>query len=136
LKEANMSNEFYGQGISYPLKVSSIGGLRKTTGVEKIEESIRIILGTQHGERRMRPTFGCNLKSLVFAPNNEQTASLARYYVETGLREWEPRMDVLEVIVQNDNRNGRLVISVHYRVKATQDVRNLVYPFYLDASQQ
>ena len=131
-----MRNEFYGRGIGYPLQISSTGGLRKTAGVEKIEESIRIILGTQHGERRMRPTFGCNLKSLAFAPNNEETASLARYYVETGLRQWEPRINVLEVLVQNDNRNGRLVISVHYRVKATQDVRSLVYPYYLEASQQ
>jgi len=129
-----MANDFYGQGISYPLQISSTGGLRKASSFEKIEESIRIILGTQHGERRMRPTFGCNLKSLAFAPNNEETASLARYYVETGLHAWEPRINVLEVLVQNDNRNGILVISVHYRIKATQDVRSLVYPFYLEAS--
>ena len=130
-----MGNDFYGRGISYPLKVSSTGGIAEASGVSKIDESIRIILGTQHGERQMRPTFGCNLKNLAFAPNNEATASLARYYVETGLRQWEPRIDVLEVVVQNDNRNGMLVINVHYRVKATQDVRSLVYPFYLEASQ-
>jgi len=130
-----MSNEFYGRGISYPLRLSSFGGIGQTTGVAKVEESIRIILGTQHGERLMRPTFGCNLKSLAFAPNNEATASMARHLVETGLREWEPRVDVLEVVVQNDNRHGLLIISVHYRIKATQDVRSLVYPFYLEATQ-
>ena len=130
-----MRDEFYGHGIGHPLQISSTGGLRRTFGIDKIEESIRIILGTQHGERRMRPTFGCNLKSLAFAPNNETTSNLARYNVETGLRQWEPRIDVLEVVVQNDNRNGMLMINVHYRVKATQDVRSLVYPFYLEAPQ-
>lgn len=130
-----MTNEFYGRGISFPLGLNTSGGLRQSAGVDKVEESIRIILGTQYGERQMRPTFGCNLKSLVFAPNNEATASLARYYVETGLRQWEPRIEVLQVLVQNDNRNGRLLIHIHYRLKATQDGRSLVYPFYLEASQ-
>jgi phage baseplate assembly protein W len=127
-----MLNDFYGTGISYPLRISGAGRLRTSSGVEKIEESIRIILGTQHGERRMRPTFGCNLSSLAFAPNNEATARLARHYVETGLREWEPRIEVVDVVVKNDNPNGVLIIHISYRAKATQDTRSLVYPFYLE----
>ena len=127
-----MANEFYGRGIGYPLQLSVTGGVRESAQVQKIEESIRIILGTQYGERVMRPQFGCNLKSLVFAPNNEATANLARYYVEDGLHQWEPRIDVFEVLVTNDNRNGALVIHINYRLRATQDVRSLVYPFYLE----
>jgi Phage baseplate assembly protein W len=90
-----------------------------------------IILGTQHGERLMRPTFGANLKSLVFAPNNPATAHLARFYVEEALRTWEPRILVNEVHVQNDDAGGRLTIEIHYRIKATNEPQNLVYPFYL-----
>ena len=127
-----MPNDFYGRGISYPLQLGVTGGVRESVHVKKIEESIRIVLGTQFGERVMRPQFGCNLKSLVFAPNNEATASLAGYYVEEGLRQWEPRIDVFEVLVTNDNRNGALVIHINYRLRATQDVHSLVYPFYLE----
>jgi phage baseplate assembly protein W len=129
-----VNGDFYGRGIHYPLQISTTGGIGQTAGTDKIEESLRIILGTQYGERVMRPTFGCNLRSLVFAPNNETTASLARYYVQEGVRQWEPRIDLLDVVVESDNRNGRLLINVQYRVKATQDVRSLVYPFYLEPS--
>lgn len=129
-----MSIDFYGSGITYPMQIGTSGGIRQSTGIQKIEESIRIILGTQYGERLMRPRFGSNLKSLVFAPNNAATANLASYYVETGLRQWEPRIDVLDVQVENDNLNGQLVIEIRYRLHATQDVHTTNISFLLEAA--
>jgi phage baseplate assembly protein W len=82
----------------------------------------------------MRPAFGCNLSSLAFAPNNAATANLARYYVAEGLARWEPRIEVLDVAVDNDNLGGRLLLDITYRMRATQDVHNLVYPFYLEST--
>jgi hypothetical protein len=38
----------------------------------------------------------------------------------------------VEVSVRRDNAAGRLDIEVTYRQRATQDVHNLVYPFYLE----
>ena len=96
-----MNAEFYGRGMAYPLRVGG-AGLAESAGVAKVEQSIRIILGTQYGERVMRPRFGCNLSSLVFAPNDATTANLARYYVKEALARWEPRIDVLDVMPTND----------------------------------
>jgi phage baseplate assembly protein W len=79
----------------------------------------------------MRPTFGCNLRTLVFAPNNAATANLARHYVEEGLRTWEPRLILDEVVVANDHAQARLLIQVHYHLRTTYEPQNLVYPFYL-----
>jgi phage baseplate assembly protein W len=129
-----MSSEFYGRGISFPVQLGVVG-LSQSAGVQKVEESIRIILGTQHGERIMRPRFGCNLTSLAFAPNNGSTANLARYYVEDALTQWEPRIELVDVAVENDNLHAALLIHITYRLRATQDVRNLVYPFYLARPQ-
>ncbi len=36
----------------------------------------------------MRPTFGCRLHELIFAPNNNSTAVQARRYVEDALGMW------------------------------------------------
>jgi phage baseplate assembly protein W len=120
--------------MSFPLQLG-VAGIRESASVQKVEESIRIILGTQYGERVMRPRFGCNLKSLAFAPNNASTANLARYYVEEGLAQWEPRIEVVDVAVENDNLHGVLLINITYRLRTTQDVHNLVYPFYLERPQ-
>ena len=129
-----MNAEVYGRGMSFPFQLG-VAGVRESAGVPKVEESIRIILGTQWGERLMRPRFGCNLRSLAFAPNNASTANLARYYVEDGLAQSEPRIDVLDVAVDNDNVAGALLINITYRLRTTQDVHNLVYPFYLEPPQ-
>jgi hypothetical protein len=126
-----VSTEFYGRGLSHPLRLG-VAGLGQSAGVAKVEESIRVILGTGYGERVMRPRFGCNLKSLAFAPNDDSTANLARYYVTEGLARWEPRIDVVDVSVRNDNLNAALLIDVTYRLRATQNVHNLVFPFYLE----
>jgi hypothetical protein len=129
-----MSTEFYGRGLSFPLQLG-VAGISESAGVAKVEESIRIVLGTQYGERVMRPRFGCNLRSLVFAPNDSATANLARYYVEEGLAQSEPRIDIVDVSVVNDATLGALLIDINYRLRTTQDIRNLVYPFYLERPQ-
>lgn len=128
-----MGTDFYGNGMSYPAQIDASGGVGESSGVQKVEESMRIILGTQYGERLMRPRFGCNLKSLLFAPNNETTANLARYYVMEGLSRWEPRIDVLNVFVENDMQEGQLLITIQYRLHAAQEVNTMLYPFALEA---
>ena len=124
-----------GKGFAFPLDLNGSGGIRRSQDEEKVRRSILVILGSQHGERLMRPLFGANLKSLVFAPNNPATANLARFYVEEALRTWEPRIFVDEVAVQNDNLNGRLLIGIRYTIRATSSPQNLVYPFYLAQGQ-
>lgn len=79
----------------------------------------------------MRPEFGCSIHDLVFAPNDATTAGLATYYVEEALAMWEPRIRVLDVHALPDpDAPERLLIEVHYEVRATYDRRALVFPFY------
>jgi uncharacterized protein len=135
-----MGDQIYGSGLAFPVQPGTTG-LAQASGQAKVEQSIRIILGTQYGERVMRPRFGSNLKSLVFAPNNASTANLARYYVSAALAQWEPRIDVLDVTVTSDNSDNSqyggacLLIDVHYQLRATGDAHNLVVVLNLENSQ-
>lgn len=126
------TQEFYGRGAAHPLALGATGGVRETAGAARIDQSIRIILGTQHGERIMRPDFGANLRGLAFAPNTPGTANLARHLVENALARWEPRIEVLDVDVDNDLGTATLVITVSYRIAGTQDVRSLTQAVSLE----
>lgn len=130
-----MKTNILGKGFAFPLQVNKRGGIAEAQYAQKVAESIRVILGTQQGERVMRPTFGCQLQRLAFAPNTRATADLARYYVEQALTTWEPRMLLDEVFVTNDYRAGCLLIEIRYHIKATYEPQNLVYPFYLQQRQ-
>ncbi len=127
-----MNTDILGKGFSYPLQIDHRGGIKISKHEQKVKDSIMIILGTQHGERLMRPKYGSNLKSLVFLPNNTGTANLARYYVEEALKTWEPRIILDEVVVVNRHAEGFLNIDIKYRLISTNEPQNLVYPFYLE----
>ena len=132
MKSETFTNEILGTGLHFPLGVDGRGGIAMIRHQNDIDESIRIILATSKGERRMRPEFGCRIHELVFAPNNATTWGLAMQYVEEALGWWEPRIEVQETDVHADpGDSSRLLIDIKYRVKSTSDERSLVYPFYL-----
>jgi uncharacterized protein len=127
-----MSQDFTGRGWAFPPKIDAQGGLALTDERSEIEQAIRIILSTTPGSRVMRPTFGCRLRELVFAPNNSATAAQARRFVEEALGMWEPRITVHKVEAYPDPKNPHcLIIEIFYQVKATHDRRSLVHPYYL-----
>ena len=79
----------------------------------------------------MRPDFGAGLQALAFEPMNSTTIALMRHRVEQALITWEPRIDTITVTVTIDPPQGRLMITINYRVRRTNTFYNLVYPFYL-----
>jgi len=124
--------DIHGSGWRFPLAADNRGGFALSRHERDIEESIRIILNTSKGERRMRPDFGCGISDLVFAPSNATTWGLITHHVEEALGWWEPRIEVIKVDSHPDpNDTSLLMVNIGYRVKSTNDKRNLVYPFYL-----
>jgi phage baseplate assembly protein W len=131
-QKETMTNTIIGNGWAFPPKIDSQGGLALTNTRSEIRQAIEIILATSPGQRVMRPTFGCRLHELVFAPNNSLTAAQARRYVEEAIGMWEPRVRLESVNVRPDPEDhARLIIEVEYEIRATHDRRSLVYPFYL-----
>ena len=127
-----MATDFIGQGIGFPMRTSATGGVALVTREREIEEAIRLILGTSPGERPMRPEFGCRIHEYVFGSADGATANAIAGEVKEALRRWEARIEVDEVVVTIDRADTTtLYIDVRYAIKATNDRRNLVFPFYV-----
>ena len=125
------ATDFLGAGWTFPVQTDDRGGITLSARERDIAEAIRIILLTPKGERVMRPEFGCQIHTLIFAPNDATTAGLACYYVSEALAMWEPRIRVLEVTPRTESSTAeRLDIEIRYEIKATHDRRSLVFPFY------
>jgi uncharacterized protein len=123
---------FLGNGLSFPLRTDVRGQIVLVTGSEDIDQSILIILKTRPGERVMRPTFGCRANELLFEPRSAATVSLLQNYVFEALRMWEPRIEVLNINVADDEEmDGVLLTEIEYQIKATHDTRSIVHPFYI-----
>src|SRR5262245_21951303 len=122
------SRAFLGVGWAFPLSLAADGSLATAAYEEDVRQSILIILGTRRGERVMRPEFGAGLEEFVFEPVSLTTREALKRRVEESLVDWEPRIDVLRVEVSTDPaQRDRLLISLSYRVRATNTHYNLVY---------
>lgn len=123
---------FVGRGFRWPLEVDHTGSLSLSDGPADLDRSMRLVLMTAPGERLMRPQFGCRIWELLFEPVTANLLGLINEAVRDALAQWEPRVTVDDVDARPDPDQQSLVhIRVDYRVRATNDRRNLVYPFYV-----
>lgn len=131
------NNELIGTGISFPLQADQRGVLALSHGVTDIEQAIRLILGTAPGERPMRPEFGCDVHDLVFDTIDAEMVGKVETAVHRALARWEPRIDVesLDFDLEEVDQ-GKLSITINYRVVATSRLYNLVYPFYVIPAEE
>jgi phage baseplate assembly protein W len=130
-----MARNFLGKGWKYPVELDRAGGIAMSEIDDSIRQSIHIILGTAPGERVMRSGFGCSIHDLVYAPNNTNTATLAGHFCVEALTKWEPRIEEVEASAEpSRDEPNRLDIHIRYKVRATNNSRNLVYPFYVRRS--
>jgi phage baseplate assembly protein W len=128
---ANMGSVFLGVGWSFPVALDGAGNIAIAAYEESVRQSIWLILGTAKGERAMRPGFGCGIHELVFATAGPAAAGALAHEVRQSLNQWEPRIDLLDIQVNIGGSGDTMLIQIQYRVRATNTVSNLVYPFYL-----
>lgn len=128
---------FLGTGLAFPLSVDRRGAVALVSGEEDVAQAIRIILATAPGERPMRPEFGCGIHDYVFDVIDAETLGRMKQEIERALRRWEPRIELVDVQFDLDEHSGgRLEIQLDYRIRDTNGVRNLVYPFYLIPAEE
>jgi phage baseplate assembly protein W len=124
-----------GSGLAFPLGVDDRGRIALAHDETDVEQAIRIILSTAPGERPMRPEFGCAVHECVFERIEADTLARIDQAVRFALDRWEPRI-VVDDIAFESRREGELLVHLRYRLRATNDVRNLIFPFYVVPAEE
>jgi phage baseplate assembly protein W len=127
---------YLGTGWSFPVRIGSSGGIATSSFEENIEESIKLILGTAVGERMMDPQWGAYIHDYVFHPNNPNTAAMVSMYAQQALQKHEPRVSNIQINAYPDPENeSTLHLDIKYKVIHDNELRNMVYPFFLRREQ-
>jgi hypothetical protein len=117
--------------LDHPFHIDGRERTATTSEADHIRDMIELILFTAPGERVMRPDFGCGIHDLVFEALDSATLHRVRALVNDALVRYEPRIDVISVSVDPAAAvDGQLLIELEYRVRRTNQVGNLVFPFY------
>ena len=124
--------DFIGRGWRFPVRVGPDGRLRTSGGPDRVRDAVWIVLRTCAGERVMRPRFGASTDDFVFRPNSPATRAALTEAVRQALALHEPRVELDEVRADPvEGEPSQVLVTVGYRLKATNEAFNLVYPFYL-----
>ena len=105
--------------VQYPYGFDSTGHTAQTDLPGHIVDMIEEILLTSPGERVNRPTFGCGVTRLVFAPNSDALAATQQQVVQASLQQWLSdliRVNAVEVTAQDST----LLITVTYTIIQSQ----------------
>ena len=113
--------------LDFPIAVGDAGGLQRTDPSDHLQDLILQVLFTEPGERVNLPKFGCGVKRLVFAPNNEVLQASAQFIIANNLDQWlGDRISVESVRLSSDPLEEFLLqIDIVYQVKATRQRQQL-----------
>lgn len=124
--------DIIGQGWRFPIKVNAKGGLDWSAGPDRVRDAIWIILSTSLGERLMRPDFGAGLKDYVFEPNSAVLRAELATTIRRALVQGEPRIELVSLRVDpSPEQDSQVLVSLDYKIRDTNELYNMVYPFYL-----
>lgn len=81
-----------------------------------IARSIRNIVLTSPGEKFFNPDFGSNVSRLLFDNLDDLTALSIRDEIENSIRNYEPRVQLIDVVVVPEYDNNEFNVTVVYRI--------------------
>ena len=81
-----------------------------------IARSVRNLILTRRGERPFAPNLGSGVYDLLFENIDKQTATVIREEIITVIENYEPRVDIIEVIVKPNYDEGAMDVSIQYEV--------------------
>lgn len=104
--------------LDFPFAFDGRGRTRTTDYEGHVRDLIEQVLFTSPGERVNRPTFGCGLLQLVFAPNSDTLAAATQLTVQAALQQWLG--DVIDVAaVEIEAADATLRVAVSYSLRRT-----------------
>ena len=80
------------------------------------------ILRTNNGERPFNYYFGANLRAYLFENMNHITAANMSTSINIALKNYEPRIEVLNTNIQAKPDSNEVFITVTGRVKSTNEI--------------
>jgi len=131
--EDKKDKSFLGTGWSFPPEFRRDSrSVVMCSDEADIRQSLMLLVSTAPGERILRPSYGCDLQSMVFERLTEATRTRISALVHRAILLFEPRVTVHEVAVHFvSHETGMIHIVVDYTIIQTNTRSNIVYPFYL-----
>jgi phage baseplate assembly protein W len=115
-----LDTENVGIGLDLPLVTSgnTFFSVNYTT-FDQANANLKNLILTNKGERVMLPTFGCDVKKMIFEQEPEDRII---ENIENAIDIWLPYINVIDIVVERDSVNEHLInVSLTYNVLQDKD---------------
>lgn len=81
-----------------------------------VKRSVKNLVQTNFYERPFQPELGCGIRELLFENFTPMTKVFLQNKIQEVLVNYEPRIDLQSVKVDDDQDNNRLVVDIYFYV--------------------
>jgi len=127
-----------GTGWSFPPSFDRFSGTVKlSSDIENVRENLHLLFATDMGERVMLANYGTLMRERVFAALTETTSNQLKLEIQNVIAEWEPRIDVLEIQINDRQESeGACELAVIFQLRSSGASGSMIYPFYATTGEQ
>ncbi len=125
--------DYLGVGMKFPPQIDPATGRVMTVSEDRsVKESIYLILMTRKTERLVRPWFGSQIDNYAFMDTGYTVLTMMSRELRTLIIEQEPRLSDVNIDIEPQLDNGRLIINIGFEVAGSYTRDSLVFPYYLE----
>ena len=95
---------------------SATKDIQKLSDVEAVKRSVRNLINTNHYERPFHPEIGSDVRAMLFEPMTPLTALNLQRKVAEVLKNFEPRINLQQVLAKPDYDNNSYALRIMFYV--------------------
>lgn len=117
-------NETIPVGILLPCTRGNSGYFKQTySDIERAHSNLKMLLLTSKGERPMMPTYGSDLRYLLFNPGEDEYDELFEDAIIEAAQMWMPEVTIIGVLVDRElpDQPNSAVFTVNFLINSIPD---------------
>ena len=88
---------------------------------ESVKESLKNIILMAKGEKLFQPSFGGNIRALLFELNSPATIKLIQEQIKNTINNYEPRVQLIDVEVYSLIDDNKIAIKIIYALRNREE---------------
>ena len=125
ITQSQQPKEFFSDFFDSFARHPVTDALARAVNTNAINQSIRNLVLTNRGERPFELDIGCDINKALFELNDYITAQNIKLYVRDTLTQYEPRIDVKDVVVEYGADESIFKLTIVYYILNTMTLSSV-----------
>ena len=125
IKQNQQPREFFSDFFDSFARHPITDALARAVNTNAINQSIRNLVLTNRGERPFELDIGCDINKALFELNDYITAQNIKLYVRDTLTQYEPRIEVKDIVVEYGTDENTFKLTIVYYILNTMTLSSV-----------